>query len=67
MGLVALAMFVFVAAQDWDRSELPLVDILGLLAFASPAIVGAYLGVAIAGQPGWPDPGGLRVDVHPRE
>ena len=42
MGLVGLAMLLFAGARDFD-SPYPLVDILGLLAFASPAIVGAYL------------------------
>jgi len=42
MGLVGLAMLLFAGARDFDSSY-PLVDILGLLAFASPAIVGAYL------------------------
>ncbi len=42
MGLLGLAMFVYMAMQDWDTQNL-LIDILGLLAFASPAIVGAYL------------------------
>ncbi len=42
MGLVALAMWIYMAAQDWDDQNL-LVDILGLLAFISPAVVGAYL------------------------
>ena len=42
MGSVALAMFIYMAMQDIDAQNL-LVDILGLLAFASPAVVGAYL------------------------
>ncbi len=42
MGLIALAMFVFIGTQGVE-SVTPLVDIMGLAAFASPALVGAYL------------------------
>ena len=42
MGFVALAIFVVVGLQDTE-SQNPLVDILGVLAFASPALVGGYL------------------------
>jgi hypothetical protein len=42
MGLVALALFAYMAAQGMDI-RYPLIDILGLLAFASPAVVGAFL------------------------
>ncbi len=42
IGLLGLAMFMYMAMQDWDTQNL-LIDILGLLAFVSPAIVGAYL------------------------
>jgi len=42
MGLAAVAMFAFMAMQDTGQPIL-FVDILGMLAFISPAVVGAYL------------------------
>jgi hypothetical protein len=50
MGSVALAMFIYMAMQGLDTQNV-LVDILGLLAFASPAIVGAYLAWRLPDNP----------------
>ncbi len=50
MGLVALAMFVYMSVQNSEEPIL-LVDILGLLAFTSPAVVGAYLVWRVPGNP----------------
>ena len=53
MGVVALALFVVVGSQDVG-SDYPLVDILGILAFASPALVGGYLVWRLPANPvGW--------------
>ena len=53
IGLVALALFVVVGSQDVG-SGYPVVDILGILAFASPALVGAYLVWRLPANPvGW--------------
>jgi hypothetical protein len=42
MGLAALSMFIYLGLQDVESANF-VEDLLGLLAFASPAIVGAYL------------------------
>ena len=53
IGMVALALFVLVGSQDVG-SDYPLVDILGILAFASPALVGGYLVWRLPANPvGW--------------
>jgi len=53
MAVVALALFVVVGSQDVG-SDYPLVDILGILAFASPALVGGYLVWRLPANPvGW--------------
>jgi hypothetical protein len=53
MGLAALSMLIYVGYQDVDGSIL-MEDILGVLAFASPAIVGAYLVWRLPGNTvGW--------------
>lgn len=53
MCLVALALFLVIGSQDVG-SQNPLVDILGLLAFASPALVGGYLVWRLPDNPvGW--------------
>ena len=50
MGLVSSAMFVYMSVQNSEEPVL-LVDILGLLAFTSPAVVGAYLAWRVPGNP----------------
>ncbi|MGH8947859.1 MAG: hypothetical protein ACRDXF_03285 [Acidimicrobiia bacterium] len=53
MGVVALALFVVVGSQDVG-SDYALVDILGILAFASPALVGGFLVWRLPANPvGW--------------
>jgi hypothetical protein len=53
MGLAALSMFIYAGVQDVSSSNI-LEDILGVLAFASPAIVGGYLVWRLPGNTvGW--------------
>jgi hypothetical protein len=53
MGSAALSLFIYTGVQDVGSSNL-LEDILGVLAFTSPAIVGAYLVWRLPGNTvGW--------------
>jgi hypothetical protein len=53
IGLVALAMFIYVGSQDIESVNV-VVDIMGLVAFVSPALVGAYLVWRLPGNAvGW--------------
>jgi hypothetical protein len=53
MGLFALALFVYVGLLN-PGSPITLVDILGLIAFLTPAFVGAYLVWRLPSNPvGW--------------
>jgi hypothetical protein len=42
MGVIALSLFVYAGTLDVEVAN-PIIDIMGLVAFISPALVGAYL------------------------